>query len=175
MHSHNGGKWLSLPRCLSTSRPVCLRAWVPPCLGAVGGGGFGRVQHENVKKALLLQGTKSSAVLKEVLTDIHHLKRWGGNSMKLSRKNENVRPFEAGGEASLEFLAQKTDCSLFMVSLGHTLDTPSCSSGVCSGSWRRRQTAASSWSSWGSPIPTTHIATLEIHFSLVTAMHSTPL
>lgn len=62
----------------------------------------------------MLQGTKVSALLKEVISDVHHLKHWGGCSVKLSRKNENIRPFEAGGETSLEFLSQKTDCSLFL-------------------------------------------------------------
>lgn len=33
--------------------------------------------------------------------------------MKLSRSNEAVRPFETGGEASLEFLARKADAPLF--------------------------------------------------------------
>lgn len=103
-------------QCYSTTGLQCYSTAVRVCPCA-------RAQHENVKKALLLQGTKSSAVLKEVLSDVHHLKRWGGNSMKLSRKNENVRPFEAGGEASLEFLAQKADCSLFMVCPWHTLAT----------------------------------------------------
>jgi len=61
----------SVPQCLCTTVPLCLCATVPLCYCPR------NVQHENVKKALLLQGTKSSALLKEVLTDIHHLKRWG--------------------------------------------------------------------------------------------------
>ncbi|CAI5469999.1 unnamed protein product [Closterium sp. Yama58-4] len=69
---------------------------------------------ENVRKALLLRGTRSSAVLNGVLSDVHHLKRFSGGSLKLSRANEHVRPFEAGGEAPLEQLAKKTDSSLFM-------------------------------------------------------------
>lgn len=66
---------------------------------------------------MVLHGTKSSAIVKEVLTDLHSLKRPGGNSVKLTHKNDNVRPFEAGGETALEFLSQKTDCSIFAVSL----------------------------------------------------------
>ena len=65
---------------------------------------------EELKKVLLLHGGKSSAVLKDVLTDLSALKR--GECLKLSRKNDSVRPFESGGEVTLEFLCQKADCSL---------------------------------------------------------------
>eukprot|EP00955_Chlamydomonas_euryale_P005593 59369-Chlamydomonas_euryale.AAC.2 len=34
-------------------------------------------------------------------------------SVKYTRRNENVRPFEVGGEASLEFYARKGGCGLF--------------------------------------------------------------
>ncbi|KAK9106043.1 hypothetical protein Scep_022887 [Stephania cephalantha] len=67
---------------------------------------------ENAKKTLILQGTKSSNVLNTVLTEIFHLKK--GHAIKYSRKNENIRPFESGGETSLEFFSLKTDCSLFV-------------------------------------------------------------
>ncbi|KAK9091580.1 hypothetical protein Sjap_024757 [Stephania japonica] len=67
---------------------------------------------ENAKKTLILQGTKSSSVLNTVLTEIFHLKK--GHAIKYSRKNENIRPFESGGETSLEFFSLKTDCSLFV-------------------------------------------------------------
>ncbi|KAL6001413.1 hypothetical protein ACLOJK_007147 [Asimina triloba] len=67
---------------------------------------------ENVKKTLILQGTKTSGVLNSVLTEIYHLKK--GGAIKYSRKNENIRPFEVGGETSLEFFSLKTDCSLFV-------------------------------------------------------------
>ena len=33
--------------------------------------------------------------------------------MKYTRKNDDVRPFEAGGDTNLEHFAQKTDSSLF--------------------------------------------------------------
>jgi len=52
-------------------------------------------------------------VVKSFLTDVGSLKR--GESLKLSRSNEQVRPFETGGEASLEFLARKADTSLFLL------------------------------------------------------------
>ncbi|KAI4297094.1 hypothetical protein L6164_037001 [Bauhinia variegata] len=67
---------------------------------------------ESGKKTLILHGTKTSAVLNAVLTEIYHLKK--GNAIKYSRKNENIKPFEAGGEASLEFFSLKTDCSIFV-------------------------------------------------------------
>ncbi|KAL5712797.1 hypothetical protein ACHQM5_014931 [Ranunculus cassubicifolius] len=67
---------------------------------------------ENGKKTLILQGLKTSDLLNTVLTEIYHLKR--DSAVKYSRKNE-VRPFESGGETSLEFFSLKTDCSLFVV------------------------------------------------------------
>ncbi|CAF1854633.1 unnamed protein product [Brassica oleracea] len=51
---------------------------------------------ENGKKTLILNGTKTSATLSAV-------------------RNENIRPFESGGETSLEFFSLKTDCSIFAV------------------------------------------------------------
>eukprot|EP00271_Cylindrocystis_brebissonii_P000438 TRINITY_DN10523_c0_g2_i1.p1 TRINITY_DN10523_c0_g2~~TRINITY_DN10523_c0_g2_i1.p1 ORF type:complete len:356 (+),score=85.29 TRINITY_DN10523_c0_g2_i1:249-1316(+) len=69
--------------------------------------------HENTKKLVLLHGTTNSAVVKGVLSDLHALKRANGKAVKLNHKNDGIRPFEAGGETSLEFLSQKTDCSLF--------------------------------------------------------------
>ncbi|XP_077252767.1 ribosome production factor 2 homolog [Tasmannia lanceolata] len=67
---------------------------------------------ENGRKTLILQGTKTSNILNTVLTEIFHLKR--GNAIRYTRKNENIRPFESGGETSLEFFSLKTDCSLFV-------------------------------------------------------------
>ncbi|GJY94636.1 ribosome production factor 2 [Tanacetum coccineum] len=64
------------------------------------------------KKTLLLHGTKTSNVLNAVLTEIYHLKK--DNSVKYSRRNDNIRPFESGGDTSLEFYSLKTDCSLFV-------------------------------------------------------------
>ncbi|XP_073291908.1 ribosome production factor 2 homolog [Primulina huaijiensis] len=67
---------------------------------------------ETGKKTLILHGTKTSSVLNSAMTEIYHLKK--GEALKYSRKNENIRPFEIGGEASLEFFSHKTDCSLFV-------------------------------------------------------------
>lgn len=39
--------------------------------------------------------------------------RLQGDSVKYTRKNDNVRPFEAGGDTGLQHFAQKTDSSLF--------------------------------------------------------------
>lgn len=36
-----------------------------------------------------------------------------GESVKYTRKNDDVRPFEAGGDTNLEHFSQKTDSSLF--------------------------------------------------------------
>ena len=38
-----------------------------------------------------------------------------GDSVKYTRKNDDVRPFEAGGDTNLEHFAQKTDSSLFVL------------------------------------------------------------
>lgn len=68
---------------------------------------------ENAKKLLLLHGTKTTANLKQALSDFYHLRKDGGKAIKYTKKNDAIRPFEGGGETSLEFLSQKTDCSLF--------------------------------------------------------------
>ncbi|KAH9623793.1 hypothetical protein KSS87_011608 [Heliosperma pusillum] len=65
---------------------------------------------ETEKKTLLLHGKKSNSLLNQVLTEIHILKK--GESIKYTRKNDNIRPFEAGGETNLEFFSQKTDCGV---------------------------------------------------------------
>jgi ribosome production factor 2 len=44
-------------------------------------------------------------------------------SVKFSRKNEDIRPFEAGGESSLEFYCNKGNCSLFALGT-HTKKRP---------------------------------------------------
>ncbi|XP_061368722.1 ribosome production factor 2 homolog [Gastrolobium bilobum] len=67
---------------------------------------------ESGKKTLILHGTKTSGVLNAVLTQIYHLKK--DSAVKYSRKNENIKPFESGGETSLEFFSMKTDCSIFV-------------------------------------------------------------
>ncbi|KAF7818743.1 ribosome production factor 2-like protein [Senna tora] len=67
---------------------------------------------ESGKKTLILHGTKTSGVLNAVLKEIYHLKK--DCAIKYSRKNENIKPFESGGETSLEFFSLKTDCSIFV-------------------------------------------------------------
>lgn len=71
-------------------------------------------QVETGKKTLILHGTKTSNVINDVLTEIYHLKK--DNAVKYTKRNDNIRPFESGGETSLEFYSLKTDCSLFVVS-----------------------------------------------------------
>jgi len=68
---------------------------------------------ENAKRVLLVEGGKTSAVVKTFLNQVHLLKK--GESVRFSRKNDQVKPFEAGGEVPLEFMCQKNDCSLFAV------------------------------------------------------------
>ncbi|GAY59031.1 hypothetical protein CUMW_191470 [Citrus unshiu] len=67
---------------------------------------------ETGKKTLILQGTKTSNTLNDVLTELYLLKK--GSAIRYTRKNENIRPFESGGETSLEFFSLKTDCSIFI-------------------------------------------------------------
>ncbi|MBA0612978.1 hypothetical protein Godav_013506, partial [Gossypium davidsonii] len=67
---------------------------------------------ETGKKTLILQGTKTSGTLNSVLSEIYHLKK--GGAVRYTRKNDNIRPFESGGETSLEFFSLKTDCSIFV-------------------------------------------------------------
>lgn len=71
------------------------------------------LQVESGKKTLILHGTKTSSVLNAVLSEIYHLKK--ESAIKYSRKNDNIKPFESGGETSLEFFSLKTDCSIFVV------------------------------------------------------------
>lgn len=74
---------------------------------------------ETGKKTLILHGMKTSNVLNAVLTELYHLKK--DNAVKYTRKNDNIRPFESGGETSLEFYSLKTDCSLFVVNPNNLL------------------------------------------------------
>ncbi|CAM8985389.1 unnamed protein product [Rhodiola kirilowii] len=67
---------------------------------------------ETGKKTLILHGTKTSNVINQVLTEISDLKK--GNCVTYTKKNPNIRPFENGGETSLEFFSLKTDCSIFV-------------------------------------------------------------
>ncbi|KAL1219312.1 putative ribosome production factor 2 [Cardamine amara subsp. amara] len=76
---------------------------------------------ETGKKTLILHGTKTSATVSSFLMELYRLKK--GGAIKYSRRNENIRPFEAGGETSLEFFSQKTDCSIFVYG-SHTKKRP---------------------------------------------------
>lgn len=58
----------------------------------------------------MVQGTKTSAVIKDVLADFAKLK--GGDCLRLTRHNE-VRPFDPGSEGWLETRMRLADCSLF--------------------------------------------------------------
>ncbi|KAK8679970.1 hypothetical protein V6N13_108926 [Hibiscus sabdariffa] len=69
-------------------------------------------QGGNREKTLILQGTKTSATLNSILSEIYHLKK--GGAVRFTRKNDNIKPFESGGETSSEFFSLKTDCSLFV-------------------------------------------------------------
>mmetsp|Transcript_15904 Transcript_15904/g.27410 ORF Transcript_15904/g.27410 Transcript_15904/m.27410 type:complete len:343 (+) Transcript_15904:180-1208(+) len=66
---------------------------------------------EDAKKVLILYGSKTSQVIKDVLVDLHKLKKM--EAVKFTRKNEDCRPLEVGGEQHLEFYARKADCGLF--------------------------------------------------------------
>ncbi|XP_010488440.1 PREDICTED: ribosome production factor 2 homolog isoform X1 [Camelina sativa] len=76
---------------------------------------------ETGRKTLILHGTKTSATVSSVLMELYRLKK--GGAIKYSRRNENIRPFESGGETSLEFFSQKTDCSIFVYG-SHTKKRP---------------------------------------------------
>eukprot|EP00959_Pyramimonas_sp_CCMP1952_P459514 9478361-Pyramimonas_sp.AAC.1 len=69
--------------------------------------------NENAKRVLLAEAGRTSAVTKSFLGQINLLKK--GESVKFSRKNDQLKPFDASGEAPLEFMCQKNDCSLFAI------------------------------------------------------------
>ena len=79
------------------------------------------MQIEDAKRSLVLYGNNVSQVIKDVLTDLHKIKRT--ESVKFTRKNENVKPFEPGGEQSLEFYCSKSLCGLFALG-SHTKKRP---------------------------------------------------
>ncbi|EFJ42816.1 hypothetical protein VOLCADRAFT_107061 [Volvox carteri f. nagariensis] len=68
---------------------------------------------EDAKRALFLYGNQTSQIVKDVLTDLYQLKRL--EAQKFTRKNENIRPFEPGGETSLEFYCSRNNCPLFVL------------------------------------------------------------
>ncbi|KAK4526922.1 hypothetical protein GAYE_SCF29G4841 [Galdieria yellowstonensis] len=75
---------------------------------------------EPPKGLLVIHGHQTSQVVKNVLGDVARLKK---PYCRQLRKKNNILPFEAGGEASLEFLCRKNDCSLFILG-NHTKKRP---------------------------------------------------
>ena len=69
---------------------------------------------ETGRKTLILLGTKTSNVLNQVQPGIYHLKK--DSALRFSWKDKGIKPFECGGETSLDFFSLKTDCILFVVS-----------------------------------------------------------
>lgn len=65
---------------------------------------------ENTKKALIFKGMRASQDIQDVLKDLSALLK--PNVKQLNHKNE-ILPFE--DTASLEFLCEKNDCSLFVM------------------------------------------------------------
>jgi ribosome production factor 2 len=68
----------------------------------------------------VIPGHRTSQVLKDVLADLARLK---GNDCKKFTRNNDINPFETGGEAPLEFFCNKNDCSLFALAT-HTKKRP---------------------------------------------------
>lgn len=73
---------------------------------------------ELAKKCLVLKGHKSSQVINDVIHDVSKLLK--PNCVVFNRKNE-ILPFEDAN--SIEFLAQKNDCSTFLLG-SHTKKRP---------------------------------------------------
>lgn len=69
-------------------------------------------EKENVKKAIFVRGNKVSSKVSIALTQLSLLKK--PDAISFSKKNE-ISPFEAAGQQSLEFWANKNDASLFLV------------------------------------------------------------
>ena len=90
--------------------------------------GAKRAQREAAKRApalvegprnlLLLKGPASSEIVNDVMRDLSLLKKPAVKA--LTRKND-IRPFEDA--SSLEFLADKNDCSAFLL-VSHTKKRP---------------------------------------------------
>ena len=63
------------------------------------------------KTLMLLHGAVTSEVLKSLINDLSQMKY--GENHKMNRKNPGIRPFEGGGEVSLEFFAEKSHSATF--------------------------------------------------------------
>lgn len=66
---------------------------------------------ENVKQALFIPGQTSNKLLHDVMVDLSALKK---PQMKRFNKKNDIRPFEDA--SGLEFLSEKNDCSLMVLS-----------------------------------------------------------
>ena len=66
---------------------------------------------ENTKNTIFLRGSKTSETVGGVLKDLFSLRKPFGKMMQ--RKNDNMHPFDEA--ASIEFMCQKNDCSLFAI------------------------------------------------------------
>eukprot|EP00871_Galdieria_phlegrea_P000990 jgi/Galph1/1892/GphlegSOOS_G569.1 len=75
---------------------------------------------ERPKGVLFISGHQTSQLVKKVLADLALLKK--PHSIHLRNKN-HILPFESGEEASIEFLCQRNDCSLFILG-NHTKKRP---------------------------------------------------
>ncbi|CAG9462405.1 unnamed protein product [Pedinophyceae sp. YPF-701] len=67
---------------------------------------------ENTKKLLLVKGRKTSQVVKDLMRDFGRLK---GLDKRVMQRNNEISPFEPGGEEPLEHLSDRNDCSLFLL------------------------------------------------------------
>mmetsp|Transcript_1778 Transcript_1778/g.2808 ORF Transcript_1778/g.2808 Transcript_1778/m.2808 type:complete len:315 (+) Transcript_1778:162-1106(+) len=67
---------------------------------------------EFAKKTLLLRSTKTGAYGVELLRDIRKI-RGPDHTLLFSKKNDDVRPFEA--ETRMEFFCNKNDCGMFLL------------------------------------------------------------
>lgn len=70
---------------------------------------------ENAKSAIFIRGPKSSDMVMKAMRDIHALKKPNVAPSFYGKKNPDVRPFESGGSARIEFFSRKHDSSLFVV------------------------------------------------------------
>ncbi|KAK4530246.1 hypothetical protein CCYA_CCYA03G1103 [Cyanidiococcus yangmingshanensis] len=67
---------------------------------------------ENPKRLLVLRASKTSQTAVDGVRALACMKK---PLVTVLNKRNEIRPFEVGGEASLEFLLQKSDCSLFVL------------------------------------------------------------
>jgi ribosome production factor 2 len=83
-------------------------------------------QVEDPKRLLCLHGGSPSQISRDALLEIARLREASATRdavVKLSRRNADARPFEAGGELPLEFLAGKSQAGAFALA-SHTKKRP---------------------------------------------------